>query len=133
MGIGERKTLKMDYQLQEVSTNALITTYNYYCKNSNYDIKEIHNEADKPQSLGEVATEIEQLLNQLSQTNSISTTNEKMVIVTKVAEQIENNPTLKSRVVGALKSGGTEAFKESINHPLVNILVAIIEGWVKAY
>ncbi|NEP22744.1 hypothetical protein [Moorena sp. SIO3I6] len=55
-----------------------------------------------------------------------------MTVVTKAAEQIEKNSTLKSRVVGALKSAGTEAFKEAIDHPLVNILVATIESWKDA-
>ena len=41
-------------------------------------------------------------------------------------------PTLKAKVINALKAGGTEAFKEAIDHPLVNILVATIEGWQDA-
>ena len=38
---------------------------------------------------------------------------------------------LKDRAIAALKSGGTEAFKEAVDHPLANILVAIIEGWTQ--
>lgn len=38
----------------------------------------------------------------------------------------------KSRFINALRSGGTEAFKEAIDHPLVNIFVAAIEGWQEA-
>lgn len=83
-------------------------------------------------SLTEAAAEIQQLLEQLSKTNPTATTAEKMAVVTEAAEQIEKNPTLKARVIGALKSGGTEAFKEAIDHPLVNIFVATIEGWKDA-
>lgn len=52
-----------------------------------------------------------------------------MVVVEKAIKQIEADPTLRERVIGAMKSGGIEAFKELINHPLVNILVAALEGW----
>ncbi|MGK7920109.1 MAG: hypothetical protein AB4080_08920 [Trichodesmium sp.] len=88
--------------------------------------------SEQKQSLAESAAEIQQLLEQLSQTKPTTTTAQKMAVVTEVTEQIENNPTLKSRVISVLKSGGTEAFKEAINHPLVNILVAAIEGWKDA-
>ncbi|WAN69426.1 hypothetical protein BJP36_35640 [Moorena producens JHB] len=90
------------------------------------------NQSQKKQTLTEAAAEIQQLLEQLSQAYPTTTTAEKMTVVMEAADRIENNPTLKSRVVGALKSGGTEAFKEAIDHPLVNILVATIEGWKDA-
>ncbi|MBD6621268.1 hypothetical protein FNW02_37680 [Komarekiella sp. 'clone 1'] len=45
---------------------------------------------------------------------------------------IESNPTLKARVISALKAGGTEAFKELIDNPLINILLASIDGWQEA-
>ncbi|OLT58944.1 hypothetical protein [Moorena bouillonii] len=77
----------------------------------------------------EAAAEIQQLLNQLSQTNSTTTMKDKMIVVGKVVDQIEINPTLKAKVINALKAGGIEAFKEAIDHPLVNILMAVIEGW----
>ncbi|MBN3945133.1 MAG: hypothetical protein HWQ38_01000 [Nostoc sp. NMS7] len=38
----------------------------------------------------------------------------------------------KSRLINALQAGGKEAFKEVIDHPLVNIFVAVIEGWQEA-
>ncbi len=84
------------------------------------------------QNLAEAAAEIQQLLNQLSQTYPTTTASEKMTVVAKAVDEIENNPTLKVRVIGALKSGGTEAFKELIDNPLINILLASIEGWQEA-
>ncbi|MDJ0900593.1 MAG: pentapeptide repeat-containing protein [Xenococcus sp. MO_188.B8] len=89
------------------------------------------NEAEQ-QNLADAATEIQQLLEQLSKTNPTSTNKEKMVVVGEAVDRIENNPTLKTKVINALKAGGTEAFKEAIDHPLVNILVATIEGWQDA-
>ena len=89
------------------------------------------NEAEQ-QNLAQAAAEIQQLLEQLSQTNPTTTNKEKMVVVAEAVDQIESNPTLKARVINALKAGGTEAFKEAIDHPLINILMATIEGWQEA-
>jgi uncharacterized protein YjbI with pentapeptide repeats len=85
--------------------------------------------AEQRQTLAEAAADIQQLLEQLSQTNPTTTQSEKLAVATKAAEAIEQNPALKSRVIGALKAGGAETLKELIDHPLVNILLAALEGW----
>jgi hypothetical protein len=88
----------------------------------------INNEA-QTKSLAEAAEEIQLLLKRLEKTNPTTTEIEKLTVVAKATEAINQNPTLKARVINALKAGGTEAFKEAVDHPLVNILVATIEGW----
>ncbi|MCL1471704.1 hypothetical protein [Argonema antarcticum] len=88
----------------------------------------IHNYSAQ-QNLAEAAKDIQQLLQQLSESNPTNTPSEKMVVVEKAIKQIEADPTLRERVIGAIKSGSIEAFKELIDHPLVNILVAVLEGW----
>jgi uncharacterized protein YjbI with pentapeptide repeats len=87
---------------------------------------------EQKQNLVQAAADIQQLLNQLSQSYPTTTTSQKMSVVAKAVDEIESNPTLKARVIGALKAGGTEAFKELIDHPLVNILLASIDGWQDA-
>lgn len=82
------------------------------------------------QDLPQAAAEIQQLLEQLSKTYPTNTSKEKNLVVGEAVDQIENDPKLKAKVINALKAGGTEAFKEAINHPVVNILMATIEGWV---
>ena len=86
------------------------------------------NEAQS-QNLAEAAAEIQALLEQLSETYPTTTSREKNIVIGEAVDRIENNPTLKARVINALKTGGTETFKEAIDHPLVNILMATIEGW----
>ncbi len=81
------------------------------------------------QNLAEAAAEIQQLLNQLGQDYPTNTPLEKQIAVTEALKQINGNSTLKARVIGALKSGETEALKELVDHPLVNILLATLEGW----
>jgi hypothetical protein len=87
---------------------------------------------EQKQNLAEAAAEIQQLLNQLSLTYPTATTSQKMSVVAKAVDEIESNPTLKARVIGALKAGGTEALKELIDNPLINILLASIDGWQEA-
>ncbi|NEO23252.1 MULTISPECIES: hypothetical protein [unclassified Moorena] len=84
---------------------------------------------EQKQSLAEAAAEIQKLLEQLFQTNPTITYKEKMTVLGEVADKIDKNPPLKDKVINALEAGGKEAFKEAIDHPLVNILMAIIEGW----
>ena len=88
------------------------------------------NEA-QPKSLAETAAEIQQLLKQLEESNPTNTTAGQMAVATQAIEIVESNPTLKQRVVGALQSAGTEAFKEALDNPVANILVAAFEGWTK--
>ncbi|MEM6403768.1 MAG: pentapeptide repeat-containing protein [Cyanobacteria bacterium P01_D01_bin.116] len=72
------------------------------------------------QNIVEVAKEIEALLQHLQQSYPSTTSAEKMAIVAKAVEEIEKNSTLKGRVIGALKAGGTEAIKEFVDNPLIN-------------
>ncbi|NJM20965.1 MAG: CHAT domain-containing protein [Richelia sp. RM2_1_2] len=88
------------------------------------------NTPEQQQELVETANEIKILLQRLEQENPSKTHSQKMMVVAQAVEEIENNPTLKARVVGALKVAGRESFKESINHPLVNIFMAAIDGWL---
>ncbi|NEQ36382.1 MAG: hypothetical protein F6K40_08890 [Okeania sp. SIO3I5] len=83
------------------------------------------------QNLAEVAQEIQQLLKQLEQSNPTETTASQMTVATQAIEIVENNPTLKQRVIGVLKSAGTEALKEAIDNPIANVLVAAFQGWIE--
>ena len=87
-----------------------------------------HNYAAQ-QNLAEAAAEIQQLLKQLEQSYPTTTLVEKATVAEKAIKQIESDLTWKARVLGALKSAGKEAFKEAVDHPLVNVLMAGIEGW----
>lgn len=82
-------------------------------------------------SLAEVANEIQDLLEQLSQTNPTIKTTEKMEVVGKAIDIIEENPSLKSKVIRVLKAVGTESFKEAVNHSLANIFIAGVEAWTE--
>ncbi|HAA31872.1 MAG TPA: pentapeptide repeat-containing protein [Cyanobacteria bacterium UBA8553] len=88
-----------------------------------------HSTSETNQSLTEAATKIQKLLQQLEQIYPINTPLEKQIVVIEVLKRIENNPTLKTWLVGALKGVSTESLKELIDHPLVNVLLAALEGY----
>ncbi|NET26233.1 hypothetical protein [Okeania sp. SIO1I7] len=83
----------------------------------------VYNTSYEKQNLAEAATEIQELLEQLSQTYPTKTEKEQIELAVEAVDEIQKNPTLKSRLITALKAGGIEALKESINHPLANIIV----------
>ena len=87
---------------------------------------------EQKQNLAEAAAEIQQLLQQLEQNYPTTTPLEREAVVKEALKQIESNPTFKARVIGALKAGGTEALKELVDHPLINIFIAGLEGWQDA-
>ncbi|MBE9210746.1 CHAT domain-containing protein [Nostoc sp. LEGE 06077] len=100
--------------------------------NKNVQTMTNYTAAEEQPNIAETAKEIQKLLQQLEQANPTITTVEKMNVVAKAVDKIEKNTWFKARIIGAIKSAGTEAFKELIDHPLVNIFIASIEGWQQA-
>jgi hypothetical protein len=148
------KTATTEYQIQgtNIFVNSLIRTLDMSNQNNpninieksniasvtgqgtiNTAIVEQYNfSPEEKQNLAEAAQEIQDLLNQLSKTYSPPNPTNNLKIATATLEAIEKNLTLKSRVINALKVGGTEAIKELLDHPAVNILIASIEGFTNA-
>lgn len=77
----------------------------------------------------EVAAEIQQLLQELSQTCPTRTPLEKVIAVAAAIKQIESNPGLKARVVEAVQTAQLNQLQEYINHPLSKILLPAIAEW----
>ncbi|MBD1216233.1 MAG: leucine-rich repeat domain-containing protein [Aphanizomenon flos-aquae Clear-A1] len=80
-------------------------------------------------NLADAAAEIQQLLNQLSKTNPTATPQE---ITNTIEQEIKSNPTLKDRLIAALKAGGLEALKTIFNHPAFTIPAETIKGFIEA-
>jgi internalin A len=75
------------------------------------------------QNLAQAAKDIKELLDQLSQEYSSTA-----MVGAKAIEEVERNPTLKSRIINALKEGGTTALEKLVDHPAVSIVVAAVKG-----
>jgi len=79
-------------------------------------------------TLAEAAKEIQQLLDQLSQTYPITTVAEKYAVAAKASEEIEKKPDVKKKIIKALKAGGVAALMELTNNPVVNILTPMLQS-----
>ncbi|NEP52450.1 MAG: pentapeptide repeat-containing protein, partial [Moorea sp. SIO3C2] len=128
--MADKETTKYDQRGAKINIGSYVDTAESGSHQQGHANQNIHEAPDK--NLTEAAAEIQQLLEQLSQNNPTTTSKENKTVVSEVVEKIENNPTLKYKVINALKAGGVEAFKEALDHPLVNTLMATIEGWKEA-
>jgi len=84
---------------------------------------------EQKQNLAEAAAEIKKLLDQLSQTYPREIDPQQKRVVGEAIKQIENNPTLRRRVVSVIQAMGIEALQEAIAHPVAKILCKGLEEW----
>ena len=75
------------------------------------------------QNLTQAAKDIKELLEQLSQDYS-----SEALVGAKAIEEVERNPTMKSRIINALKEGGTTAIEKLVEHPAASIVIAAVKG-----
>ncbi|MGI2906210.1 CHAT domain-containing protein [Tolypothrix sp. VBCCA 56010] len=83
------------------------------------------------QSLTEVAADIQKLLEQLDKFYPTDTTLGKMQIAAETIKSIENNFSLKERILSVLKASSVEAFGQLLNHPAASFVIAALEDWQK--
>ncbi|OKH18218.1 hypothetical protein [[Limnothrix rosea] IAM M-220] len=55
-----------------------------------------------------------------------------MQMGTEIVSRISQNPTLKSRVINALKEASVAAFEAAISHPVASIVIAGTQGFIEA-
>jgi Leucine-rich repeat (LRR) protein/GTPase SAR1 family protein len=91
----------------------------------------INTQINNSQNLTQAAADIKTLLNQFSEEYNPNTPTGQSKISTAAIEQIQQNPTLKDRVVKAIKEGGAEALKEAIDHPAVTVFIAAFKGFAE--
>lgn len=90
-------------------------------------VKSINNVTDEnKKNLAEAAAEIQQLLDQLSQSYPTKTISQQGIVAAKAMEEIEKNYDTKYKIIKALKAGGTAAFVELTNNPVVKILTPML-------
>jgi hypothetical protein len=71
--------------------------------------------------------------------SSKNTTVGKMRVVTKLVEEIDRNPSIKQKIIKAIKAGGIEAFAEHLdytfekhlhlNYPASRFIMGVLEEW----
>lgn len=83
------------------------------------------NDDDRNQNLLQAAEAIETLLNQLSQNHSSAA-----IVGAKAIEEIDRNPILKQKMIGAAQESGTTALEKAVDHPAIRIVIAAIKGFI---
>ncbi|HEY9645794.1 MAG TPA: hypothetical protein V6C88_05460 [Chroococcidiopsis sp.] len=83
-------------------------------------------------NLDNVAAELQQVLEKLSQIYPTETKAEQLVVVGKAVNEIDIDRTLSPQVAAALKAGHADDLRELVKHPLIKILLAALAGWQDA-
>ena len=86
----------------------------------------------KQQNLSEAIQDLQNIFATLDQSHDKNTVLGQTQIVAKTIETLENEPTVKKRLLNAVKEGGAAAIEETIKHPAVKPVVAAIKGYVDA-
>ncbi|MBD2169317.1 hypothetical protein H6G04_33695 [Calothrix membranacea FACHB-236] len=76
----------------------------------------------------DLKAEIQEVLN-LYDKNPV--TRDEVVATVAIKEHIKKNPSLKQRLINALKAGGTEGLKQIFQHPGVSISIETIKGFLE--
>lgn len=85
------------------------------------------------QSLTSAAMEIQALLTQLAQDYPEGSLEERQTLAKmELKRKVKEDPTLKDRLLNAIKSGGIETVKVLTNNPFVSIPLETIKGWLEA-
>ena len=84
---------------------------------------------NKQQNLSEAVAEVQQILEQLSQTYPMETVSEKTVAAAEVIKKIDANPTFKNRLINAVKEGGLAGLEKALDNVVGATIVAAIKGW----
>ena len=81
------------------------------------------------QDLKQVGAEIQALLEQLEKTYPTNTTLGKVAIAEEAIQRINNDPQLTTKILSALKAGGTSALDSLLDHPAASFILAAIADW----
>jgi hypothetical protein len=90
--------------------------------------KVVYDGSKEEKTPAEAAKEIQQLLDQLSQSYPTTTTPEKIIFAQKAMEEIDKKSDTKDKIIKALKAGGIASITELTNHPVVRILTPMLES-----
>jgi hypothetical protein len=79
------------------------------------------------EALRALAAEICQILTQVA---GQYPTSDRQVVALRAKRQIEQQPALQQRIIGALKAGSVEVLKQACQHPVAEVAIATFEGWL---
>ena len=127
--IGEQNTQRN----QQETTNMVSQNFhgNVYGVAGNVSGNQIINA--QQQSLTSAAMEIQSFLTQLAQDYPEGSSEDKQTLAKmELKRKVKEDPSLKDRLLNAIKSGGIETVKVLTNNPFVSIPLETVKGWLEA-
>ena len=91
-----------------------------------------HVYAASSQNLAQAVRDIQDIFAELDKSHDKTTASGSMMIAAKTVEVIESDPTIKQRLLNAVKEGGAAAIESAIEHPAVKPVVAAVKGYIDA-
>jgi Leucine-rich repeat (LRR) protein/GTPase SAR1 family protein len=89
----------------------------------------IGTQINNAQNLAQAAVEIQELLDNLAELYNPNSETGQAKIAKEAIESIEQNPTLKGRIINAIKEGSYTAIEAAVDRPAVKILMAAFKGF----
>ena len=84
-------------------------------------------------SQGNIADEIEKILEELAKKYPEASVDQKQVVLQmEIQQKLKKDPTFKQRFIGAAKSGGLELVKVVTDNPFISVPLETIKGWIEA-
>jgi internalin A len=128
--LANRPTINIYNQNAQENRNIMSNVQqNHYGKGDNVAGNKTLNQFNNSTNLAEVVRDIKELLAELSKDYP---NDSQAAIGAKAADRIESSPSIKQRVVGALKEVGATAIEEAIDHPAIKFVLAAVKGYMDA-
>lgn len=128
MSMNNNENYKSKYEFTNADVGNVVDT----AQSGSQQIGKQYNYApEQKQNLAEAASEIQQLLEQLSQSYPTNTMAGKMALAAEATQRIENNSTLMHKTISALRAGGTAALEQVLSHPAASFVIAALDDWSK--
>jgi GTPase SAR1 family protein len=91
----------------------------------------IGTQINNAQNLAKAVIEVQALLDNLAETYNPNTETGQAKIGKDAIESIEQNPTLKGKIINAIKESSYTALEEAVDRPAVKILMAAFKGFTE--
>ena len=92
----------------------------------------INTQINNSQDLAQATRDIKALFAELDQSHDKTTPAGQAMIYARTIEAIEGEPTVKQRLINAVKEGGAAAIEAAIEHPAIKPVVAAVKGYIDA-
>ena len=129
--IGLKARLEQSLEGIPSFTSLVFSTLHQHGQVANVYSDNIGTQTDN-RNLAQATRDLKELFAEFDQTYDKNTPVGQTMITAKTIEAVEKNPTVKKRLINAVKEGGAAALESAIEHPAVKPVVAAVKGYIDA-